>query len=521
MSSWEEKIRELDERRARLHQGGGYEAIKKLHERGKRTARERIGLLFDPDTFQELELWGKPVKTGFADIDERELPGDAVITGFGEINGRPAFVSAEDFTVLGGTMATTHSRKVQKVKQRALKAKVPMISIYHSGGVRIQDAVTSDPNSSYAPMFYWHTISSGVIPQISLIMGHCAAGAAYTPALTDIIIMVKDTSYMYIASPALVKSATFIETDDEKLGGAKVHATISGCSDLTAADDEDCIRLTHKLLSYLPQNNREKPPFVDTGDDPNRRENALLDIVPTESRKYYDMHRVIELIVDKGSFMELKPDFARHMITGLARFGGNVVGMIANNPMHLGGVIDIHAADKEARFIRFCDCFNIPLIFLCDNPGYLPGINQEHGGIIRHGAKVLYAICEATVPKITCYIRKAYGGGRPAMGSEPVGADLLLAWPTAELGLMGVEQAVDIIYRKGIAAAKNPIEARQQKIKEYSESLGKYPYHAGHQRWVEEIIDPRTTRPRLIAALKVFSNKSEERPWKKHGNIPL
>lgn len=521
MNSWLDKIKELGERRTRLQQGGGYEAIRKLHERNMLTARERIGLLFDPGTFQELELWAKPSKTGFKDIDERELPGDAVITGYGEINGRPTYVSAEDFTVLGGTMATTHSRKVQKVKQRALKARVPMVSIYHSGGVRIQDAVTSDPNSSYAPMFYWHTISSGVIPQIALIMGHCAAGAAYTPALTDLIIMVKNSSYMYIASPTLVKSATFVETDDEKLGGARVHATISGCSDLTAENDEHCIQLAQRVLSYLPQSCNEKPPIVASNDDPNRREESIFDIVPTDLRKPYDMRKLIKLIVDKESFFELKPDFAQNMITGFARMAGQSVGIVANNPMHLAGSIDINAADKEARFIRFCDCFNIPLIFFCDTPAYLPGVDQEYLGIIRHGAKVLYAICDAIVPKITCYIRKAYGGGRPAMGSEPVGADLILAWPTAELGLMGVEQAVDIIYRKEIASSNNPAEVRKIKIREYSESLGKYPYHAAEQRWVEDIVDPRDTRPIIISALKLLKNKIEDRPRRKHGNIPL
>lgn len=516
----EEMLKEIEERRKKLLTGGGAAAIKRQRERGKLTARERIEILFDPGTFIELDLWAIPKRTGF-DIDERELPGDGVITGFGNINGRPAYVYSQDFTVLGGTMATTHARKVIKVMRRALEMKVPCIGMIDSGGVRIQDAVTRSHFDSYSAMFTLHTISSGVIPQISLMMGPCAAGASYSPALTDFLFMIRNTSYMYIASPTLVKSVTFVDITDEELGGPEIHARISGCSDLTVDSDEECLAKTKELLSYLPLSNLEKPPFVDTGDDPERRDNDLLRVVPTDSAKPYDIHEVIWRIVDNGKFFELKSEFAPNMTVGFARLGGHSVGIVANNPMYKAGAIDINAADKQARFIRFCDAFNIPLIFLVDNPAYLPGVDQEYGGIIRHGAKVLHAIAEATVPKLTVYVRKAYGGGNPAMCNEPLGSDLLLLWPTAELGLMGPEGAVNIIYRKEIESAPNPEEVRQRRLAEYKATFGKFPYHAAQHMWAEEIIDPRDTRSILVRALNSFSNKQQERPWKKHGNIPL
>lgn len=516
-----EQLDEMARRRASLTQGGGSKEVDRQHQRGKLTARERIDRFLDPGTFAELDLWAKSRPTGF-DIDERELAGDAVITGSGEVHGRPVYVYAQDFTVAGGTLGSTGAKKILKVMRRALDARVPCIGLVDSGGVRVQDSVSRSMFDGYPSMFYWHTQSSGVIPQITLMMGPCAAGAAYSPALTDFVIMVKQTSYMYVASPTLIKAAQFVDTDDEALGGALVHATVSGCCDLLAENDEDCLLQARALLSYLPLNNAEPPPVFQSDDDPNRRDEALLDIVPADSREPYDMHDVLAHIVDRESFFELKPDYAPNMITGFGRLDGHTVGCVANNPQALAGTIDINASDKEARFIRFCDCFNIPLVFLVDTPAYLPGVDQEHGGILRHGAKVLHALAEATVPMLTVYIRKAYGGGNHAMCSEPLGSDLLLAWPTAELGLMSPEGAVAIIYRKELASASNPDELRKQRIEQFKATFGKFPYHAAAMMWAEEIIDPRDTRPILIQALHRLAKKQKsDRPWKKHSNIPL
>ena len=517
----QDKIEELSERRDALLQGGGSKEIQRQHDRGKLTARERIDLLLDPGSFVELNLWAKPRMTGF-DIDERELPGDGVITGYGDIYGRPVYVYAQDFTVLGGTMGSTGGKKIVKIMRKALEARVPCIGLVDSGGVRVQDAVTRSMFDGYPSMFYYHTQSSGVIPQITLMMGPCAAGAAYSPALTDFVIMVKETSYMYVASPTLIKAAQFVDTNDQDLGGAHVHATVSGCCDCVAENDEDCIEKARELLSFLPLNCTEEPPSYTCNDDPNRRDDALLDIVPPDIRTAYDMHNIITLLVDNGHFYSIKPDYAMNIITGFCRLGGRTVGIIANNPKAMAGAIDINASDKEARFIRFCDAFNIPLVFLVDTPAYLPGVDQERGGILRHGSKVLYAISEATVPMITVYIRKAYGGGQSAMCAEPLGADFLFAWPTAELGLMGPEGAVSIIYRKEIAASEDPEKLRAKRLEEYKATFGKFPYHAAAVQWVDEIIDPRDTRSMLIKALhQLAGKKKDDRPWKKHGNIPL
>ena len=515
-----DKLLEVEQQRSKLQMGGGVGEIDRQHKRGKLTARERIERLLDRGSFQELEIWAKPRKTGFP-IDERDIPGDAVIVGYGKIGGRPVYVHAEDFTSLGGTMASVHSEKVQKLKRRVLQARVPCIGIYDSGGVRIQDSVTGRPNSTYAPMFYWHTVSSGVIPQIALIMGPCAAGAAYTPILMDFVFMVKNTSHMYIASPTLVKTATFADVSSQELGGAEMHAKKSGVCDVVATNDQDCLDKVRQLFNLLPLNYGEMPPEIETGDPIERQDEELLDIVPTDPKRAYDMHNVIGHIVDNGYTFEIKKEYAPNIITTFARLGGIVVGIVASNPMYLTGAMDCDAAVKGARFIRFCDCFNIPLIFLVDTTAYLPGVEQEHKGIIRHGAKMLYAISEATVPKITIYIRKAYGGARPGMCSEPLGSDLLLAWPTAEMGLMGVEEAVSIIYRKEFEMAEDAAKVRSSRIKEYEESLGKFPFHAAHQGWIEDIIDPRNTRPILINALTILRNKTVERPPKKHGNILL
>jgi len=520
MDSMEEKISELKERRRDLEKGGGPKSVDKQHARGKLTARERIEILLDPGTFSEIDMWSAPRKTGF-DIDERELPGDGVVVGSGEIESRPVYLYAQDFTVMGGTMGSVHARKVTKIMEKALKMGVPCIGMIDSGGVRVQDAVTREYRNSYHTLFYLHTLSSGVIPQISLMMGPCAAGASYSPILTDFCIMVKKTSYMYIAGPPLVKAVTFIDVTSEELGGAEVHARKSGCCDLLAEDDEDCLMKTRRLLGYLPSNNREDPPHRPNGDDANRESPELNELVPINIRKPYDIRVVIEKVLDKGEFFELKPDWAKNMVIGLGRLDGHSVGIVANQPYHLGGAIDINAADKEARFIRFCDAFNIPLVFFVDTPAFLPSVAQEHGGIIRHGAKVLFAISESTVPKITVFVRKGYGGGAPAMCTEPMGSDLVLAWPSAELGLMGAEGAVNIIYGKKINSSPDPEETRAGLVAEYMKGFGKFPYHAAAMGWVEEIIEPKDTRKTLIRAFGRFRNKREERPWKKHGNIPL
>lgn len=513
-------VEELEQRRVHLKLGGGIKEIEVQHRKGKLTARERIELLLDKESFIELDLWASPRPTGF-DIDGREMPGDGVIIGYGAVNGRPVCLYAQDFTVQGGTLGSVHAKKIIKIQKRALDFKVPLIGLIDSGGVRVQDYVTANVHDSYSSMFYLHTLSSGVIPQISLMMGPCAAGATYSPILKDFLFMVNKRSYMYIASPALVKAVTFEEVTDEELGGAKVHSEVSGCCDLVVGSDEECLIKARELLEFLPINNQDNPPIRGTGDNPDRRDEELLQIVPPNPQTPFDMHQIILRVMDQNTFLELKPDFAKNMITGFARLNGHSVGIVANNSMFLAGSLDINGADKEARFIRFCDAFNIPIVFFVDTPGYLPGKKQEHGGIIRHGAKVLYAISESTVPKITVYIRKSYGGATPAMCNEPMGSDFLLAWPTAELALMGAEGAVSIIYRKEIAKAEDQENVRKRRIEEYKKMFDQQPYHAASMQRVEEIIDPRDTRPILIRALQVMSTKKVEKPWKKHGNIPL
>ena len=515
-----ERLTELAARREKLLKGGGSKAIDKQHARGKLTARERVELFLDPGTFVELDLWAKPRMTGF-EIDEKEIPGDAVIVGFGNVDGRCVYVYAQDFTTQGGSVGSVTGKKIQKVMRRALEERVPCIGLVDSGGVRVQDAVSRDMNDAYHRMFYYHTISSGVIPQITLMMGPCAAGAGYSPALTDFVFMVENTSYMYVASPTLLKTVQFVDTNDQELGGAQVHATVSGCCDMVAADDAHCLALTRELLSFLPASCEEEPPVSECTDDPNRRDEELLDIVPENPRAAYDIRTIIEHIVDDGYFFELKADFAPNMVTGFGRMDGHTVGFVANNPKVLGGAIDINASDKEARFVRFCDAFNIPLVFLVDNPAYLPGVEQERGGILRHGAKVLFAISEATVPKVTVYIRKAYGGGNPAMCSEPLGSDLMLAWPTTEMALMNPDGAVSIMYRNEIANSPDPAAQKAKRIEEYNATFGEFPYHAAAMRWVEEIIDPRDTRSLLIKGLRQLAKKRQERPNKKHGNMPM
>ena len=520
MEEMKSKIDEVERERAVLFEGGGADAIQKQHQSGKLTARERILLLLDEGSFNELDLWMKPRLTG-SDVDKKFLPGDGVVTGFGEIHGRPVYVYAQDFTVLGGSVASVHARKIMKVMEEALRMRVPCIGMIDSGGGRIQDTLTGDMMDNYPRIFYLHTILSGVVPQISLIMGPSAAGAAYSPILTDFCFMVKDTSSMYIASPELIKSVSSRDCTVEEIGSPQMHAQVSGCSDLTVADDKECILNAKELLSYLPQNNRESPPFVESQDDPDRLNHELLEIVPADLKKPYDVREVIKCIADNRYFFEIKKDFAPNIVIGFLRLGGRSIGVIANNPRFLAGAIDIDASDKHARFVRFCDAFNIPLLFLVDTPAYLPGVNQERGGIIRHGAKILHAVSEATVPKVTVVLRKAYGGGITAMCPRAMGANLVLAWPCAEIALMGAEGAVSIIFRKELKEAKDSKEVFARRLNEYKETIGRNPYHAAEIGWVEDIIDPRFTRSILVKAFSRFAGKTEERPWKKHGNIPL
>ncbi|MDY7037880.1 MAG: acyl-CoA carboxylase subunit beta [Thermodesulfobacteriota bacterium] len=520
MEEMENMIKEVEKRKKILMQGGGPKEVDRQHSRGKLTARERLDLLLDRGSFIEYDLWRKPRITGY-DIDKRDLPGDGVITGCGAIAGRPVYVYSQDFTVLGGSMASVHAQKIIKIMKDALKMRVPCIGLVDSGGVRIQDFVAGDLKDTYATIFYLHTILSGVVPQISLMMGPCAAGATYSPMLADFLFMVKNTSYMYIASPELIKSVGGGDVTVDEIGSPKMHAEVSGCSDGTADDDQHCLEMVRELLGFLPQNNKENPPFKETKDDPNRKNNALLDLVPANTRRPYDVRKVIREIADDFNFFEVKRDFARNMVVGFIRLGGYPVGVVANNPYVLGGAIDIDAADKHARFVRICDSYNVPLLFLVDNPAYLPGIKQERGGIIRHGAKILHAVSEATVPKITLCMRKGYGGGLTAMCPRPMGADMVLAWPTAQLGLMGTEGAVSIIYRKEIKAAKNPEEVFRVRHEEYSKTTGEFPFHAGATGWVDDIIDPRDTRSLLVMGYATLRGKVVERPWKKHGNIPL
>ena len=520
MKEMEKLIQEVEERRKVLELGGGQKAIDRQHSRGKLTARERIELFVDEGTFIEFDLWRKARLTGY-DIDDRDLPGDGVITGSGKVGGRPVYLYSQDFTVLGGSMATVHAKKIIKVMEDAIKMRVPCIGMVDSGGVRIQDFINADLYDTYARMFYLHTVMSGVCPQISLMMGPSAAGAAYSPMLADFLLMVKGESHMYIASPELIKSVGGGDVTLDDIGSAKMHAEVSGCSDMTADDDKDCIENARDLLSFLPLSNKEKPPIKETQDDPRRIDKELLDLVPVNSRKPYDVRKVVEVIADDHHFLELKKEYAKNMVTGFIRLGGQPVGVVGNNPYTLGGAIDINAADKDARFVRICDSYNVPILFLVDNPAYLPGVKQERGGIIRHGAKILHAVSEATVPKVTLILRKGYGGGLTAMCPRAMGSDLVLAWPTTQLGLMGAEGAVSIIYRNEIKNSENPEETFAKRLEEYIRTTGEFPYQAGATGWVDDIIDPTRTRLMLIDAFNRLAGKDEQRPWKKHGNIPL
>jgi acetyl-CoA carboxylase carboxyltransferase component len=511
------KLQELIEREAQIKGMGGPQAVEKQHKSGKLTARQRLDILFDPGTFREMDIFVKHRCVNFG-MEKVEIPADGVITGFGQVNGRPVFAFAQDFTSRAGSLGEMHSRKICKVMDLALKAGVPFVGLNDSGGARIQEGV--DSLSAYGQIFYRNAIASGVIPQISAIMGPTAGGAVYSPAMTDYVFMVKNTSYMFITGPDVIKSVTGEEITFEDLGGAMAHNMKSGVAHFACDDDEDCLNQIKRLLSFLPNNNMEDPLISPCSDSTMREEASLDGLVPDNPRASYDMYDVIRAIVDDGDYFEPHHYYAQNMIVAFARLNGRPVGIIANQPMVLAGCLDVNAADKATRFIRFCDAFNLPLLTIADVPGYLPGSDQEHRGIIRHGAKLLWCYSEATVPKLTLITRKDYGGSYLAMCSRDLGADMVFAWPTAEIAVMGAEGAANVIFRKEIKAAPDP-EAKRQEIIENYENLLYNPYIAASRGFVDQIIVPRETRPRLIEALEVLASKRETLPPKKHGNIPV
>jgi len=507
----------LQNQREKALLGGGPERIKTQHDRGRLTARERLDLLLDKGSFRETDMFVTH-RTHDFDLEKKKFLADSVVTGWGTIEGRLVYVFSQDFTVFGGSLGEVHAEKICKIMDMAMKNGAPVIGLNDSGGARIQEGVVS--LGAYADIFLKNTLSSGVIPQISAIMGPCAGGAVYSPALTDFIFMVRNSSYMFVTGPEVVKTVTHEEVTFEELGGADTHASTSGVCHYVAESDGDCLYMIRLLLSYIPQNNMEDPPFVPTADDRLRIEEELDQIVPDDPSKPYDMREVIKLVVDDGVFFEVHENYAPNILTCFARFGGHSVGIIANQPAVLAGVLDINSSDKAARFVRFCDSFNLPIITFVDVPGFLPGTGQEHGGIIRHGAKLLYAYCEATVPKITLITRKAYGGAYDVMSSKHIRGDLNLAWTNAELAVMGPEGAVNIIFRKELADAKDPEKRRAELVAEYREKFAN-PYIAASRGYIDDVIEPSTTRARLINALEMLSNKRDTNPRKKHGNIPL
>lgn len=513
----EDKIKDLKEKEKKILEMGGDKAVAKHKEKGKLTARERMNHLFDPGTFREIDMFvtHRCVNFGMEDVD---IPSDGVVTGHGLVEGRQVFAFAQDFTARAGSLGEMHAKKICKVMDLALKAGVPFVGLNDSGGARIQEGV--DALSGYGQIFYRNSQASGVIPQVSAIMGPTAGGAVYSPAMTDYIFMVKDSSYMFITGPEVIKSVTGEEITFEDLGGAMAHNEKSGVAQFACESDQDALDQIKKLLSYLPSNNMEDPPVVDTGDSPQRKDAALDTIIPDSPNQSYDIKDVIRSIVDNGDFFEPYQHFARNIVTCFARLNGRSVGIIANQPKELAGCLDINASDKATRFIRFCDAFNIPLLTIADVPGYLPGSNQEWGGIIRHGAKLLWCYSEATVPKLLLVTRKDYGGSYLAMCSQDLGADMAFAWPSAEIAVMGAAGAANIIHRKEIKAADDPKAKREEKIQEYND-LFSNPYCAAARGYIDAVLVPSETRPRLIEALEIMCGKREIRPPKKHGNIPV
>jgi acetyl-CoA carboxylase carboxyltransferase component len=515
--SYEEKRTRLRALREQAQAGGGQQRIDAQHKRGKLTARERINLLLDEGSFIELDPFVTHRATDFGLAANRPL-GDGVVAGYGAIEGRLTYVFAQDFTVFGGSLSETQACKICKVLDLAMKNGAPVVGLEDSGGARIQEGVVS--LGGYADLFLRNTLASGVVPQISAIMGPCAGGAVYSPALTDFVIMVKDTSYMFVTGPDVVRTVTHEDVTYETLGGAMVHNTESGVAHFAAGGEEEGVHIIHRLLSFLPQNNLEDPPRNEPTDDPLRMDAELDAIIPDNPNKPYDMKDVIRRVVDDGDFFEVHEHFAQNVLVGFSRLNGRPVGIVAQQPMVLAGVLDINASVKAARFVRFCDCFNIPIVTFEDVPGFMPGMDQEHRGIIREGAKLLYAYCEATVPKLTVITRKSYGGAYCVMSPKHTRGDMNLAWPTAEIAVMGPEAAVNIIYREEIAQAANPEETRARLIADYRERFAN-PYVAASRGYIDDVIEPHETRPRLISALEMLKNKRDSNPQKKHGNIPL
>jgi acetyl-CoA carboxylase carboxyltransferase component len=511
------KISTMQDRKLSIRQGGGADRINKQHESGKLTARERIERLVDAGSFVEVDAFVEHRSVEF-EMNNTKAPADGVITGYATIDGRPVYLYSQDFTVIGGSLGEMHSKKITKIMYMALKTGCPILCINDSGGARIQEGI--DALSGYGEIFFRNTMASGVIPQISIILGPCAGGAVYSPALTDFVFMVDNVSKMFITGPQVIEAATGEVVTAEELGGALAHNQTSGVAHFINSTEDECFTSIRKLLSYLPLNNMEDAPIYNCNDDPNRLSPDLNNIIPDNPNKSYDVRNVISQIMDKGEFFEVHSLFATNIVVGFSHLNGKPVGIVANQPSQLAGCLDMNASDKAARFVRFCDAFNIPIITFTDVPGYLPGVEQEHGGIIRHGAKLLYAYSEATVPKLNIILRKAYGGAYIAMSSKHLGADMVMAWPTAEIAVMGPDGAANIIFRKDIEKSDDPIQTRQQKIDEYRTRFAN-PYVAASRGYIDDVIEPETTRPRLISALQMFESKRENRPPKKHGNFPV
>jgi propionyl-CoA carboxylase beta chain len=511
------RIEELRRRREEAFRAGGEERIAKIHEAGKLLARERLELLLDRGSFEELGFFVTHRTTDFG-MGSRRIVGDGVVSGFGRIEGRTVFVFAQDFTVFGGTMSEANAKKICQIMDLAVESGAPIVGLNDSGGARIQEGVLS--LGGYADIFLRNTLASGVVPQISAILGPCAGGAVYSPAITDFIVMAEGTSHMFITGPDVIEAVTNEKVSFEDLGGARTHTTKSGVAHLRAPSEKDALALVRRLLSFLPSNNAEDPPRKEPTDDPEREDAALDTLVPEDPNKPYDMHDVVVSVLDDGDFLEIQPEFARNLLVGFGRLDGRAIGVVANQPKHLAGVLDIDASIKGARFVRFCDAFNIPLVTFEDVPGFLPGTAQEWGGIIKHGAKLLYAYCEATVPKLTVITRKAYGGAYDVMASKHIRADLNLAWPTAELAVMGAQGAVRVIHRREIQQAADPAKEEKRLVDEYNERFAN-PYIAASYGYIDNVIAPSTTRRRLISALEALRSKQQDLPGKKHGNIPL
>ncbi|HTY77228.1 MAG TPA: acyl-CoA carboxylase subunit beta [Candidatus Bathyarchaeia archaeon] len=512
-----DRFEELHRRNQAAEAGGGAERIERQHKAGKKTARERLEVLLDKGSFAELDRFVVHQSNDFG-MDGQRIPGDGVVTGSGRIHGRPVFVFAQDFTVFGGSLSEAYARKICKIMDLAMKTGVPVIGLNDSGGARIQEGVVS--LAGYADIFLRNTLASGVVPQISAVMGPCAGGAVYSPAITDFIFMVKHSSYMFVTGPDVIKAVTHEEVSFEELGGASTHGTTSGVAHFAADSEDECLALIRELMTFLPQNNAEDPPVRQTADPVDRADDELQQVVPDQPNRPYDIKDIVRPVLDDRYFFEVQAEYAPNIVIGFGRLGGRPVGVVANQPAHLAGCLDISASLKAARFVRFCDCFNIPLVTFVDVPGFLPGTAQEFGGIIKHGAKLLYAYCEATVPKLTVITRKAYGGAYDVMSSKHIRGDANFAYPTAEIAVMGPEGAVNILYKREMDAAKDPAALRQEKTREYRLKFAN-PYIAAERGYVDEVIEPRETRRRLAQALDVLHTKRETNPPRKHGNMPL